>query len=958
MTNIEKYGFGLVRKQRLDELDCDLYELIHIKSGASLIYLDRDDENKSFSIGFATPPTDNTGVFHIIEHSVLCGSEKYPLNDPFAELLKGSLNTFLNAVTYEDRTIYPVSSRCERDFLNLVDVYMDAVLSPNLLKNQSIFHQEGWHYEYDAESDTLSRNGVVYNEMKGAYSSPDELGEICLCRALFGDTAYCCDSGGDPESIPTLTYEMVKEAHKKHYHPSNARIVLDGKMDICSVLSLLDSHLSKYDRGERISLSGRSIPRVAPITKIKYEIAENESEDGKVRLLLGYVYSDYADRDSTIAMSVLSDILCGSNASPLKKALLDGGLCKDAAMYSVKSRENTLVIEVRDIEEEKAEEIVSLVEEIIIKIAKEGVPKAKIDATLNSMEFRLRERDFGTLPTGIAFAMTMYGSWMWGGKPEDAILYNDTLASVREKMNGSYFEDMLLKITSQNPHRASLLMLPDKELGARSALEEKERLAKIRNEMTDEDIAKITDDEKRLRLWQQAEPTAEQIASLPCLTLDDIPEKITRPVATESELLGVKILRSPVKTNGIVYISLLFDASDICNEELLHISLLASALMNLPTESYTPLELQNEVKANLGSLFSSVATGNKNGTATPYFKIGSSALLSKTDDMVRLIKELTMTSRIEDNSEIKRLAIQIKTHIEDMIITSGETVALSRAEAGLGEDGAISEYMAGYEAYKLLSDICESDEKICHLTRDIADLLRFLMDRRRLTVFVSGDASDELLSSIISIFPEGSCKLTRKSTPPCADKNEFILTPSKVAYAVTGGKGREVKEHLGLMRVVRSILSYEYLWNKVRVLGGAYGTGFVAKKDGTVSFYSYRDPNPTASVQTYRDSSDYLRRMADTGEDITKFIIGSIGEYDTLITPRIAALITLTDYINGWTGEDEARVRREMLNIKPEHLRTAADIIDSALSDASTVIVGGQEHLDTVGSDKVKVIKI
>ena len=449
MTNIEKYGFSLVREQEISELDATLYELIHIKSGAALVYLDREDENKTFSIGFPTPPENDTGVFHIIEHSVLCGSKKYPLNDPFAELLKGSLNTFLNAITYEDRTIYPVSSRCERDFLNLVDVYLDAVFSPNLLDNPSIFSQEGWHYEYDEETNGLKINGVVYNEMKGAYSSPDELGGIALNRALYSGTPYCRDSGGDPDHIPSLTYEDFKAAHQKYYHPSGAKIILDGKMDIESVLCLINSHLSNFERREPVSLIGKSEPKTAPTTRISYEISENEDEKGKARVLYGFVYSDYSDKEAHLTLSVLADILCGSNASPLKRALLDRGLAKDAAMYSIKSREHTVVIEIRDADEERLDEIDALINDTIRQLAKDGIDKKMITSTLNSMEFRLRERDFGTLPTGIAFAMSMYGVWMYGGAPEDALLLNEAIKSVRNKIDGRYFEEALLKMLAQ-----------------------------------------------------------------------------------------------------------------------------------------------------------------------------------------------------------------------------------------------------------------------------------------------------------------------------------------------------------------------------------------------------------------------------------------------------------------------------------------------------------------------------
>ena len=958
MTNIERYGFKLVRECTLDELDATLYELSHIKSGASLIYLDREDENKTFSIGFPTPPENDTGVFHIIEHSVLCGSKKYPLNDPFAELLKGSLNTFLNAITYEDRTIYPVSSRCEKDFLNLVDVYMDAVFAPNMLENPSIFRQEGWHYEYDEDKNELTLGGVVYNEMKGAYSSPDELGGIALNRALYSGTPYCRDSGGDPAHIHELTYEDFKAAHKKYYHPSSAKIILDGRMDIDAVLSLLDGHLSNCEGRDCLSLAGRSEANICPDTRISYEISENEEETGKARLIYGYVYSDFSDKEAQLTVSVLSDILCGSNASPLKKALLDRGLAKDAAMYSIKSRENTVVIEIRDVDEEKVEEIGDLVDSTIRSLAKSGIDKRMMTSTLNSMEFRLRERDFGTLPTGIAFATSMYGVWMYGGAPEDALLLNEAVASVRQKIDSSYFEDTLLKMTVDNPHRARVIMLPDKTLAERNAVEERERLSNVLSSMSDEELEKIKSEEVALRQWQQAEPTDEALSSLPTLSISDIPKKTSRPTAKESAINGVKILRCPIKTNGIVYISLLFDASDLQKEELLRLSMLSSALLNFPTEAHDVLSLQGDIKANLGSLFSSFTIGTKGGVTTPYLKIGASALTDKTDDLVRLVREVMLTSRIDTPAEIKNIVLQAKTHMEDMMISSGEAVALSRVEASLSEVGAVSEYLSGYEAYRLLCEICRDDDRITKLTEDISSLLTRLTDRRRLTVAVTGDADERLLQEITEIFPVLDTEIERKTTPICAGKSEFVLIPSKVAYAALGGKSELVGKNLGLMRVARSILSYEYLWNTVRVQGGAYGTGFIPRKDGSLSFYSYRDPSPEKSLEAYRGASEYLRNIANAEEDVTKFIIGAIGEYDTLITPRTASLISTADYLNGWSGEEEARVRAEMLSITPADLALAADIIDSVLKNESVAVVGGREHLGSLEEKPEKIIKI
>lgn len=957
MTDIEKYGFSLIRKSEIREIDATLYEMEHTKSGARLVYLDRDDDNKTFSIGFATPPENDTGVFHIIEHSVLCGSEKYPLKDPFAELLKGSLNTFLNAVTYEDRTVYPVSSRCEKDFLNLVDVYMDAVFAPNLIKNPSIFKQEGWHYEYDEDTNSLSINGVVYNEMKGAYSSADELGMVALNRLLYSDCHYCRDSGGDPEHIPELTYEYFKSAHQKHYHPTNSKIVLDGKMDLDKVLSLLDSHLSKYERSESISLEGKSEPKIVAPQRISYEISESESEHGKARVLYGFVYSGFLDKDAQLTASILSDLLCGSNASPLKKALLDAGLAKDAAMYAAKSRQQTVVIEVRDADEERLEEIDATVNKVIRELAEGGIDKNKLTSALNSIEFKVRESDYGTLPRGIAHAMSMYGSWIYGGAPENALLFEESIKSVREKIDSSFFEEELLKMTVDNPHRATLIMLPDKNLGAKNAKAERKRLDAILSNVSKEELEIIKKEEAELRLWQQSEESEEAKNALPTLLLSDIPSTSLRPRMIPTEIDGIKVMKNTAKTKGIVYVSLYFDACDLANEELLDLSMLTGALLNFPTENFDVLSLQNEIKANLGSLFASFGTGTRGGVAKPYLKIGASALSSKTDDIIRLIKEV-LTSKIESKEEMGNLTAQTKSYIKDAIISMGDVFASAIIESSYDEVGAISSYASGYEAYRRLSDICDNEEKIAALTERINALLHKLTTRNRLSIFVTGEADEEFLSRLISVFPKGDSEPVKKTTSLCAEGSEFLVIPSKVSYAVLNGKNEKIKENLGLMRVVRSILSYEYLWNTVRVQSGAYGTGFSPKRDGGLTFSSYRDPSPAKSIEFYRQSSDYLRALADSGEDITKFIIGAFGEYDMIMTPRVASALATADYLTDWTEEDEQKIKRDMLSVKPADLHLAADIIDETLKAAGLAVVGPSDHLASLAEKPRRIITI
>ena len=955
MTDFNKFGFTFIRKAELAELSATLYELEHVKTGAALIYFDRDDENKTFAIGFPTPPSDDTGVFHIIEHSVLCGSKKYPMRDPFAELLKGSLNTFLNAATFEDRTLYPVSSRCEKDFLNLTDVYLDAVFSPNLLTNPSIFSQEGWHYVYDEENKSLSINGVVYNEMKGAYSSPDDLAGVALNRALFGNEIYRHDSGGDPNAIPSLTYEKFKETYEKHYHPSSAKIFLDGKMDLAKVLPLIDSHLSRFERREPNLLPDTFVARISEPEKIRYEISENEDESGRARLVYGYVWADFDDAEGHLVASILSDLLCGSNASVLKKALLDRGLAKDAAMYSMKSRKHTVILEIRDFDIEKLSEIESTVDEVIRSLIRDGIEKSRLHATLNSIEFRLRERDFGTFPIGVAFAMSLMGDWMYGGNPEDSLLVEESISRVRHLIDNGGIEDALRRMTVDNNHKASVIMLPDKNLGIENAESERKMLDTLLENMSDDELNRIKAEEAALDAWHEADESEAQ-KTLPTLSLSDIRPKSPKEPPRVIEYKGAKILDCRVKTNGIVYISLYFNASDLAGDELTDLATLSSALVNFPTTQRDALSLQDDIKTNLGGLFASFAVEVKDEVPTPYLKIGASALSTKAEDLYRLTRELIIDTLLDDPNETENIVKQIKAGLEDAMIGAGHSLALSRLEASVGEAGSIAEHLAGYEAYRRLSEIANDKDKIKKLTEDIRSLLKRLVCRERLTLSVSGDVPVGLAERIIDALPQGE-PAKRATTAISSQGDDYILLPSKVGYAVAGGRSERAAENLGLMRIVRSILSYEYLWNTIRLKNGAYGTGFVPKRGGLVAFYSYRDPNPAASLGYYRESTDYLRAIADSGEDITKFVIGAIGEYDLLTTPKVATQLATQNYLSGWTEEDEQKVINQMLSTKAPDLKLAADIIDEVMASEKRAIVGGREQLDSLGYTPKDIIK-
>lgn len=959
MENKIIQGFELVETRNFDELSAVIYEYKHEKTGASLIHIDREDENRTFAIGFPTPPSTDTGVFHIIEHSVLCGSKKYPPKDPFSELLKSSLNTFLNAITYEDRTVYPVSSRCERDFFNLMDVYLDAVFAPNLLTNSNIFKQEGWRYEYDEENGKLSYNGVVYNEMKGAYSSPDEIGNMALMQTLYSDSVYCRDSGGNPSFIPELTYEQFKATYEKHYHPTSSKIVLDGRINIDEALRIIDSQLCRFEyKDNGVRLDSVSKPAICEPKTIPFEFSESESPKGRARVLFGYVYSDFSDKEAQLTASILSDFLCGSNASPLKKALIDSGLAKDVMMYSSKARQNTLVIEVRDVNEEDFDKIEKTINEVLEGVINEGIDKGRLVAILNYAEFKFRERDYGSLPSGIAYALSMMGHWMYGARPEQTLAIEAPVASLRAKIETDYFESFLKELTLNNNHRAAIIMTPDSELGARSVSETESKLSELLSSLTKDELEKIKADQEAFREWQDTEDSDEILATVPKLELSDVPVITPKNHTTVEQTNGVTVLKNDIKTSGIVYISLLFDASDLKESELCMLSGVASALLNFKTKNHTPLSLQSDIKANLGSLFASVAVAEKDGVITPYLKIGASALKTKQDDLIRLISEVALTSEIDDAREIANILAQAKSQFEDSIIADGSSIGLARVEASLSKSASAIDYISGFEAYRALCDMVQSPEKTEHFTKELSKLLQKLTTKRRLTLSYAGDVDSDFANRLISIFPDGEPIENRAEIGNCSSGSEFFVIPSKVAYAVLGGRSEEAREAFGFMRVARSILSYEHLWNTVRVKNGAYGVGFVPRRDGMIAFYSYRDPSPENSIEYYKQSAEYLRDVARSGCDLSKFIIGAVGEYDILTTPRMRFNLATADYLSGWSAQKSEETRAAMLKMTAEDLFTVADIIDRALENSSCVVVGTEEHMKALGEPVKQIFRI
>jgi len=953
------YGFKVKRVRELAEIDAVLCEMEH-GCGAKLAFIDRTDANKSFAITFKTLPEDDTGVFHIMEHSVLCGSDKFPLKEPFVELLKSSLKTFLNAMTYNDKTVYPVASRNDKDFYNLVDVYMDAVLNPAALRNENVFRQEGWHYEFSEEGE-LTYNGVVYNEMKGAYSSADNIAEEELMKLLYPNSPYSKDSGGNPKFIPDLTYEKFKEAHARFYNPSNSLIFLDGGVNLDEILPLLDSYLSKYENKSSELSINLSDCEPGSIREVEYEISPEEDETGKCRVYLAGRTCPFDDKERGVALGILRAALAGTNESPLKRALLESGLCEDVnLLINDGLYHNFYEIEICNIKRENIDTVTALVKETLTKVYKNGLDKGRLHAIFNSVEFKNREKDFGSMPKGLVFGLSMLDTWLWGGDPADALTLTDTFSALRGKIESGYFEELLCEYFLKD-EPVKLLLIPSKTLAQKRAEEERGILKKIKDSLSEEEIRKIKSDTDSLKLWQAEEDTPEALSTLPTLALSDIntsPESIPQK---SLRLHGTSAHLYKLSTSGISYVELFFDASDFTEEELLLLPTLSQLYKNVRTEKSTPRELQNRILSELGTLsFNPIALSDVDGNLKIYLQVSASSLDENKNQIVSLLEEILYTSDVSDKKELKNAVAQGKIAAEDAFISAGHVQAICRASACTSAVSAADEHLTGYEQYMFLKRHDKAFDVLYeHLASNLRSVAKKLFTRERLTIALTSSSPDESFIEmlVLRLKSDGSYPKEAK-IKPFGINNEGISIPSQVSYAASADNLLFYENPCGSQMVARSIISYAHLWNAVRVQGGAYGAGLVVRRSGALSFYSYRDPSPRRTLDCYAKSGEYLRQMAKSGEPLDKFIIGTYGDYDLLTTPRSAGAREAVNTIRGWDAEAERAFREEIVNTTPADLIRIADLLDTVAKRGAVCVIGPKSALDSCRDRLDRVLEL
>lgn len=943
-------GFTVNRVTPLPELEAELYQMTHDKTGAELVWIKRDEENKTFGIAFETLPWDDTGVFHILEHSVLCGSDKYPVKEPFVELMKSSMNTFLNALTFQDKTFYPISSRNDKDFVNLMRVYLDAVFCPLIYSKPEIFYQEGWHHEFDENGDA-SYKGVVLNEMKGAFASADETVSNALNRLLFPDSPYGFNSGGDPEKIPDLTYENFVDTHRRFYSPSNAYIFLDGDVDIEKTLGIInDEYLCKYEKTERIAPPDMQ-KAVSGEREDVYELAPGEDAQGKTRLAFGKVIGAFDDREKLVATQVLAEVLCGSNQSPLCRAVLAEGLAEEVNMSVIDGiLQPWVMLDIKNLCDEDIEKVESLIKTQLCELAENGLDHAQLESVMAYTEFKMKERDFGHYPQGIIFGFTALESWLYGGDPAANFEVGDLFVQLREKMHEGYFEQLIRELFIDNPHSARVVLRPSYKAGEQRRAKEKKRIENELSGWNGDERRAAEEKQNRLLAWQESQDTPEVLDTIPQLEIEDIPDEPESIPCEEAEFAGIKVLKHELHTGGIVYVSLYFDADSCTEEELPYLSFAAGLFGETDTKQHSAEEIVNKTRLLCGDFEahpSAYVVGSDPKNVAAKLCVRFSTLESNLEQAVKHVVELLTQSRF-DNETAHDILRQAKMDSFQNIVMSGHSVGINRITAQSSPIGVIDDTTHGVSFYEWLKRT-DDDWNFESLNERMNSLLKRIVVKAGLIVSISG-ADDEGLKSVAQIIsdniPQGE-RLPNAAIKPWGTRREGIAIPADIAFAVVGGNFNEIGgKYCGQIQLASQVISLAYLWNVIRVQGGAYGTGMLMRDNGLVACYSYRDPNGAQSIESYRDCAPFLREIAESGEDLTGFIIGAVANGSPLMTAKTKARVSDGFYFSKTTWETRCERRRQLLGATAQELVQIADIIGGTMDNGGICMIGGKEQLE------------
>ncbi len=950
--------YELIKEERIEDVGSTAFLLRHKKSGARLVLLSNEDDNKVFYIGFRTPPEDETGVPHIIEHTVLCGSYKFPVKDPFVELAKGSLNTFLNAMTWPDKTVYPVASYNDRDFKNLMDVYMDAVLHPNILKFEEIFKQEGWHYELESPEGPLTINGVVYNEMKGAYSSPEEMLQDCLYQSQFPDNTYGKNSGGNPDHIPELSYEAYLDFYKKYYHPSNSYIYLYGDFDIAERLQWLDeAYLSEYDSME-VDSEIKKQPGFAAVKEVNayYPISSEESEENNTYLAYSRVIGESTNKNLCQAMEVLDYCLVSAPGAPVYQALIDAGIAQDVyGSFDSGTLQPTYTIVAKNANAEDKERFVEIIESTLRKVIEEGINEESVLAAINSSEFHFREADYGRFPKGLFYGLSCLDSWLFD--ENDPFLYLkqfETFAFLKEQYEKGYYEELIREYFLNNTHGAVVCLEPKKGLNQEKEAALEKKLAEKKAEFSKEELEVLVEDTRHLKEYQSTPSSEEDMAKLPMLERSDLRKEAEPFHNIEETLADTKVVRHEYFTNGIDYISLYFDVTDIPLEEVPYVNFLRNILAYVDTDSYSYGDLANIINIMTGGISTGVVVDTMQGSPTTLrvqYEVRVKTLEDHLEDALEIVREILMTSCISDTKRLAEIIAQTKSRLQSSLSSAGHVVAAYRSLSYSTKTGYYQDAANGISYNEA---VCAMDSLIKENPKQVAEHLQALIEkifcRSRLLVSFTGEEAsfkngEKILTNFIKDLPEGAPAGEAASYVP-EQKNEAFTDASAIQYVARAGNfvshGLEYK---GALRVLDSILSYEYMWLNIRVKGGAYGCMCNFAASGEAIFTSYRDPNLRGTNEVYEGIPAYVENFTADEKEMTKYIIGTLGSMDKPLNPEAKGVRSMRAYIKGQTLENTQKIRDEILSATDADIRGLSNIMKAILSDGNICVIGNENTI-------------
>lgn len=959
--NLEKLkAYELVEEKDLKDLNSKGYLFRHKKSGARISTISNDDENKVFYIGFRTPPADSTGVAHIVEHTVLCGSDKFPAKDPFVELVKGSLNTFLNAMTYPDKTVYPVASCNDKDFQNLMDVYMDAVLHPNIYKREEIFKQEGWHYELESKDAPVTINGVVYNEMKGAFSSPEGVLEREILNSLYPDTSYGNESGGDPQFIPDLTYQDYLDFHSRYYHPCNSYIYLYGNVDIEEKLLWLDKeYLSKYDEISIDSTIKRQEGFDAPAYVSKhYPVASNEPLEDNTYLSYNLSIGTSTDRKLYQAFEILDYALLNAPAAPLKKALILAGIGKDIMgsfdngvyqpMFSIIAKNANLKDKDRFLE---------IIQSVLREQAEGGLNKKSLLAGINSAEFRYRESDFGSYPKGLIYGLQMFDSWLY----DDSIPFmhleaGEIFQFLRKQVETDYFEKLIQDYMIDNTHASVVVIEPERGLNARNEEKLTEKLKSYKESLSEDEIEKLIRDTKHLKAYQEEPSSREDIEKIPMLKREDMKKEAMPFVNEERNCENLPVLYHNIFSNGILYLNFLFDICFVSQEDLPYLGILKAVLGYMDTKQYSYGDLADEINLETGGMSASISVYPSIADDTSYeakFEVRTKMLNDKLPKALDLLEEILCHTKISDEKRLLEILSEVKSRLKMSLSSAGNSVSAIRAMSYFSETALYNDMTMGIDFYRVVAMYEEHfQEKKEELVSKLEDLSKRIFTREGLLLSLTCDEEGYgklpgCIKKLKEALPLGEgAEKKEKAHLSCEKKNEGFMDASKVQYVSRAGDFKKAGfSYTGALKILKVILSYDYLWNNIRVKGGAYGCGSGFARNGNVYFSSYRDPNLKNTNEVYEKIPEYIRNFSADERDMTKYIIGTISGMDTPLNPNAKGERSTLAYLSHITFEDIQTERDQVISAKEEDIRKLADLVEAVLAQENICVIGNEEKI-------------